>query len=256
MTQEILFSHTGHIATITLNRPEKLNAMTKDMTALLERFVAECNQSDEIRVVILTSAGEKAFCAGSDIKDLDNFPTPWDWRTHSGYCEAIRSLKKPTIAAINGWALGGGLEMALGCDIRISAPEAKFGAPEIKLGWIGGGGMTALLAEAIGSSNTALMIMTGEPIDATRALSWGLISEVVDSDQLLPRANELAHVIAANAPIAAESAKSNIRAAFSMSREDAIAYERDLQVICLATEDAHEGRSAFKEKRQPKFNKR
>jgi len=206
--------------------------------------------------VILTSAGEKAFCAGSDIKDLDNFPTPWDWRTHSGYCEAIRSLKKPTIAAINGWALGGGLEMALGCDIRISAPGAKFGAPEIKLGWIGGGGMTALLAEAIGSSNTALMIMTGEPIDATRALSWGLISEVVDSDQLLPRANELAHVIAANAPIAAESAKSNIRAAFSMSREDAIAYERDLQVICLATEDAHEGRSAFKEKRQPKFNKR
>ena len=256
MTQEILFSHTGHIATITLNRPEKLNAMTKDMTALLEQFVAECNQSDEIRVVILTSAGEKAFCAGSDIKDLDNFPTPWDWRTHSGYCEAIRSIKKPTIAAINGWALGGGLEMALGCDIRISAPGAKFGAPEIKLGWIGGGGMTALLAEAIGSSNTALMIMTGEPIDATRALSWGLISEVVDSDQLLPRANELAHVIAANAPIAAESAKSNIRAAFSMSREDAIAYERDLQVICLATEDAHEGRSAFKEKRLPKFTKR
>ena len=256
MTQEILFSHTGHIATITLNRPEKLNAMTKDMTALLEKFVAECNQSDEIRVVILTSAGEKAFCAGSDIKDLDNFPTPWDWRTHSGYCEAIRSIKKPTIAAINGWALGGGLEMALGCDIRISAPGAKFGAPEIKLGWIGGGGMTALLAEAIGSGNTAIMIMTGEPIDATRALSWGLISEVVDSDQLLPRANELAHVIAAHAPIAAESAKSNIRAAFSMSREDAIAYERDLQVICLATEDAHEGRSAFKEKRLPKFTKR
>ena len=256
MTQEILFSHTGHIATITLNRPEKLNAMTKDMTALLEKFVAECNQSDEIRVVILTSAGEKAFCAGSDIKDLDNFPTPWDWRTHSGYCEAIRSIKKPTIAAINGWALGGGLEMALGCDIRISAAGAKFGAPEIKLGWIGGGGMTALLAEAIGSGNTAIMIMTGEPIDATRALSWGLISEVVDSDQLLARANEMAHVISANAPIAAESAKSNIRAAFSMSREDAIAYERDLQVICLATEDAHEGRSAFKEKRLPKFTKR
>lgn len=180
MSQEILFTHQGHIATITLNRPEKLNAMTKDMTALLEGFAGECNSNNEIRVVILTSAGEKAFCAGSDIKDLDNFPTPWDWRTHSGYCEAIRSIKKPTIAAINGWALGGGLEMALGCDIRI----------------------------------------------------------------------------AANAPIAAESAKSNIRAAFSMSREDAIAYERDLQVICLATEDADEGRNAFKEKRKPIFKKR
>ena len=256
MSQEILFTHQGHIATITLNRPEKLNAMTKDMTALLEGFAGECNSNNEIRVVILTSAGEKAFCAGSDIKDLDNFPTPWDWRTHSGYCEAIRSIKKPTIAAINGWALGGGLEMALGCDIRIAAESAKFGAPEIKLGWIGGGGMSALLAEAIGSSNTAMMIMTGEPIDSEKALSWGLISERTSSVELQARALEVAELIAANAPIAAESAKSNIRAAFSMSREDAIAYERDLQVICLATEDADEGRNAFKEKRKPNFKKR
>ena len=256
MSQEILFTHQGHIATITLNRPEKLNAMTKDMTALLEGFAGECNSNNEIRVVILTSAGEKAFCAGSDIKDLDNFPTPWDWRTHSGYCEAIRSIKKPTIAAINGWALGGGLEMALGCDIRIAAESAKFGAPEIKLGWIGGGGMSALLAEAIGSSNTAMMIMTGEPIDSEKALSWGLISERTSSVELQARALEVAELIAANAPIAAESAKSNIRAAFSMSREDAIAYERDLQVICLATEDADEGRNAFKEKRKPIFKKR
>ena len=256
MSQEILFTHQGFIATITLNRPEKLNAMTKNMTSLLEEFVAECNSSNEIRVVILTSAGEKAFCAGSDIKDLDNFPTPWDWRTHSGYCEAIRSIKKPTIAAINGWALGGGLEMALGCDIRIAAESAKFGAPEIKLGWIGGGGMSALLAEAIGSSNTAMMIMTGEPIDSEKALSWGLISERTSSVELQARALEVAELIAANAPIAAESAKSNIRAAFSMSREDAIAYERDLQVICLATEDADEGRNAFKEKRKPIFKKR
>ena len=256
MSREILFTRQGHIATITLNRPEKLNAMTKDMTALLEGFVGECNRNNEIRVVILTSAGEKAFCAGSDIKDLDNFPTPWDWRTHSGYCEAIRSIKKPTIAAINGWALGGGLEMALGCDIRIAAESAKFGAPEIKLGWIGGGGMSALLAEAIGSSNTAMMIMTGEPIDSEKALSWGLISERTSSVELQARALEVAELIAANAPIAAESAKSNIRAAFSMSREDAIAYERDLQVICLATEDADEGRNAFKEKRKPIFKKR
>ena len=256
MSQEILFIHQGHVATITLNRPEKLNAMTKDMTALLEGFAGECNSNNEIRVVILTSAGEKAFCAGSDIKDLDNFSTPWDWRTHSGYCEAIRSIKKPTIAAINGWALGGGLEMALGCDIRIAAESAKFGAPEIKLGWIGGGGMSALLAEAIGSSNTAMMIMTGEPIDSEKALSWGLISERTSSVELQARALEVAELIAANAPIAAESAKSNIRAAFSMSREDAIAYERDLQVICLATEDADEGRNAFKEKRKPIFKKR
>ena len=256
MSEEIGFHQDGSVATITLNRPEKLNAMTKAMTALLEGFVSECNQNDEIRVVILAAIGEKAFCAGSDIQDLDNFPTPWDWRTHSGYCEAIRSIKKPSIAAINGWALGGGLEMALGCDIRIASKNAKFGAPEIKLGWIGGGGMTALLSEAIGSSNTAMMLLTGEPIEAMRALDWGLVSEILAPDQLMPRATQIAQLIAANAPIAAESAKSNIRAAFSMSREDAIKYERDLQVICLATDDAHEGRQAFKEKRQPKFTKR
>jgi enoyl-CoA hydratase len=116
--------------------------------------------------------------------------------------------------------------------------------------------MSALLSEAIGSSNTALMLLTGEPIDAQRALDWGLISEILSPDQLLPEAERIAAVIAKNAPIAAESAKSNIRAAFSMSREDAIGYERDLQVIALATEDANEGRLAFKEKRQPKFNKR
>ena len=256
MNEEIRFSQVDQIATITLNRPEKLNAMTKAMTSLLEEFVSECNQNDGIRVVILAAIGEKAFCAGSDIVDLDNFPTPWDWRTHSGYCEAIRSIKKPSIAAINGWALGGGLEMALGCDIRIGSENARFGAPEIKLGWIGGGGMTALLSEAIGSSNTAMMLLTGEPIDAQRALDWGLISEMVAVEKLMSRANQIAQLIAANAPIAAESAKSNIRAAFSMSRDDAIKYERDLQVVCLATEDASEGRKAFKEKRKPKFIKR
>ena len=256
MNEEILFSQENHLGIITLNRPSKLNAMTQSMTALLKEFVAECNANNQIRVVILQSQGEKAFCAGSDIIDLDNFPTPWDWRTHNGYCEAIRSIKKPTIAAINGWALGGGLEMALGCDIRIGSQNSHYGAPEIKLGWIGGGGMSALLCEAIGSSNASLMLMTGEPIDATRALNWGLISEVVELEQLHARAKEIALQIASNAPIAAESAKSNVRAAFSMSREDAIAYERDLQVICLATEDADEGRKAFKEKRKPNFNKR
>ncbi len=256
MSEDIRFEQNGQIATITLSRPSKLNAMTKAMTASLEALVAECNEKDDIRVVILTAEGERAFCAGSDIVDLDNYPTPWAWRTHSGYCEAIRSIKKPSIAAINGWALGGGLEMALGCDIRIASDKAMFGAPEIKLGWIGGGGMTALLTEAIGSSNTALMLLTGEPIDARQALNWGLISEIVSPDELLVRSNQIASVIASNAPIAAESAKSNIRAAFSMSRDEAIKYERDLQVICLATEDANEGRQAFKEKRQAKFIKR
>ena len=256
MSNEIQFSVTGNVGTIILNRPEKLNAMTRSMTASLKEFAANCNADDEVRVVILTAEGDRAFCAGSDIVDLDSYKTPWEWRTHTGYCEAMRSIKKPTIAAINGWALGGGLEMALGCDIRIAATGAKFGAPEIKLGWIGGGGMSVLLAEAIGSSNAAMMLMTGDPIDSEKALNWGLISEVSPIENLRERANELAVAIASRAPIAAECAKSNLKAAFSMSREDAINYERDLQVICFATEDADEGRAAFKEKRPANFKKR
>lgn len=256
MSAHIKFEVLNQVAIITLNRQEKLNAMTQEMTSELKEIVARCNNEDDIRAVILTAEGERAFCAGSDIVDLDRYETAWQWRTHNGYCETIRSLKKPAIAAINGYALGGGLEMALGCDIRIASTLAHFGAPEIKLGWIGGGGMSALLAEAIGSSHTALMLMTGDPIDATTALQWGLVSEVLEPHQLRNRAIAIAEVIASRAPIAAESAKSNIRAAFSMSREDAISYEREMQVIALSTEDAAEGRAAFKEKRSPKFRKR
>jgi len=256
MNELIKFNVSGHVATVTLNRQEKLNAMTQEMTSELKEIVSRCNSDDQIRVVILTAEGDRAFCAGSDIVDLDRYETPWHWRTHNGYCETIRSMRKPTIAAINGYALGGGLEMALGCDIRIASENAHFGAPEIKLGWIGGGGMSALLAEAIGSSHTALMLMTGDSIDAKTALEWGLISEVTSHDLLQSRAQELASVIASRAPIAAEAAKSTLRAAFSMSREDAINYERELQVIALGTEDAAEGRKAFKEKRSPEFKKK
>lgn len=256
MTDLMDFEHQGQVAVITLNRPEKLNAMTREMTEKLKEYVAICNSDDAVRAVVLTANGERAFCAGSDILDLDRYETPWEWRTHFGYCETIRSLRKPSIAAINGIALGGGLEMALGCDIRIAASSARFGAPEIKLGWIGGGGMTALLSEAIGSSNTALMLLTGDPINAETAERWGLVSEVLPLENLRARALEIAGLISERAPIAAEMVKSNIRAAFSMAREDAINYERDLQVIALATEDAAEGRTAFKEKRPAKFKRR
>ncbi len=163
---------------------------------------------------------------------------------------------KPSIAAVNGYAFGGGLETALSCDIRIASEDARFAAPEIKLGWIGGGGMATFLAHAAGPSNAALMILTGDPIDAQRALAWGLVSEVVPPASLLARARELAATIASRAPIAAETAKLNLRAAFSMPQEKAIEYERDLQTICFATQDALEGRAAFKEKRSPDFRRR
>lgn len=134
------------VATITLNRPEKLNAMTPEMAVALNEATARINANDAVRAVVLTGAGPKAFCAGSDIADLDTYTSPWNFRNRPDYCDAIRALLKPTIAAINGYAFGGGLEMALSCDIRLASSVAKLAAPEIKLGWIGGGGMTALLA--------------------------------------------------------------------------------------------------------------
>jgi enoyl-CoA hydratase/carnithine racemase len=256
MTDHVTFDREGSIATITLNRPQKLNAVTPEMAAAITAHVEHCNRDNAVRCVIVTGAGEKAFCAGSDIAELDRYDTAWSFRNRPDYCDAIRHLLKPTIAAVNGYALGGGLETAMSCDIRIASDTAQFAAPEIKLGWIGGGGMATFLAHSIGPSNAALMIMTGEPIAARQALQWGLISEVVPPAELMTRSRAIARTIAARAPIAAETAKLNIRAAYSMPLEKAIEYERDLQTICFATDDAREGRAAFKEKRQPVFQRR
>lgn len=256
MSDQILFVIDGAVATITLNRPEKFNAATPEMSKAIVAAAEECNRNDAVRCVIVTGAGPKAFCAGSDIAELDKYATPWDFRNRTDYCDAIHKLRKPSIAAVNGHALGGGLETALSCDIRIASNNAKFAAPEIRLGWIGGGGMAAFLAHSIGASNAAMMVMTGDPIDAQRALAWGLVSEVVEPDTLMDRAREIAETIASRAPIAAETAKRNLKAAFSMPLDEAMAYERDLQTICFATEDAREGRAAFQEKRPPIFRRR
>ena len=256
MTDDVTFTIEGAVAVITLNRPQKLNAVTPEMADAVVAAVDACNGSDAIRCVVVTGAGERAFCAGSDIRELDAYETPWAFRNRPDYCDAIRHLLKPSIAAVNGYAFGGGLETAMACDVRVASRNAQFAAPEIKLGWIGGGGMAASLTHSVGASNAALMIMTGDPIDADKALAWGLVSEVVPQAELLARARAIAATIASRAPIAAETAKLNLKAAHAMSTEQAIVYERDLQTICFATEDAREGRAAFREKRQPVFRRR
>ncbi|MEM6464246.1 MAG: enoyl-CoA hydratase/isomerase family protein [Pseudomonadota bacterium] len=253
---DVSFSIENHIAKIELNRPQKLNAVTPDMARLIVEAVEECNHSDQIRCVIVTGSGERAFCAGSDIAELDDYETAWQFRNRPDYCDAIRDLLKPSIAAVNGFCLGGGLETAMSCDIRIASKNAKFAAPEIKLGWIGGGGMTTFLAHSIGASNAAFMTMTGEMIDCDTALRWGIVTEKTEPGDLVQRANEIAAIIASRAPIAAETAKLNLKATFNMPMEKAIEYERDLQTICFATEDAAEGRLAFKQKRAALFRRR
>jgi enoyl-CoA hydratase/carnithine racemase len=247
---------TARVATITLDRPRKLNAVTPAMARDLVAAVHECNDDEDVRAVVLTGAGDRSFSVGSDVTALDDYATPWDFRNRLDYCDALRRLRKPSIAAINGYALGGGLETALSCDIRVAASTARLGAPEVRLGWIGGGGMSAFLARAAGPSNAALMLMTGDPVDAAQALRWQIVSEVVAPEALLDRCNALAATIASRAPIAVETAKINLRAATSMSEDQALEYERDLQTICFATTDATEGRRAFAEKRSPDFRRR
>ncbi|GAA1054979.1 enoyl-CoA hydratase [Agromyces luteolus] len=246
----------GHVAIVTIDRPEKLNSVTPEMSYALVEVVEWADAADEVRAIVLTGAGERAFCAGSDIRTLDTYATPWEFRNRTDYCDAIRDARKPVIAAINGYAFGGGLETSLICDIRLASTTASFAAPEIKLGWIGGGGMSTFLAHSIGPSNAAVMLMTGDPIDAETALRWGLVSELVEPERLLERAVELARVIASRPPIAAETAKANLRAAFNMTQDEAMRYERDLQTVTFATEDAHEGRAAFAEKRAGVFHRR
>lgn len=256
MNAAVRFSVNGQVATLELNRPEKLNAMTPQMAQLLADAVTVINSDDDIRAVVFTGAGEKAFCVGSDIGDLDQYDSPWAFRNRIEYCDILRELHKPSVAAINGYALGGGLEMALSCDIRIAADDARFAAPEIRLGWIGGGGMTAHLVNSIGPSNAAMMVLTGDMVNAEQALRWGLVSEALPAKELHERAQALATTIASRAPVAAETARANLQAAQNMPLEQAVRYERDLQTICFATADAQEGRAAFAEKRTPDFKKK
>ncbi|MDQ1512957.1 MAG: hypothetical protein QOC59_799 [Microbacteriaceae bacterium] len=255
-TTQITLTVADSVATIVISRPEKLNAVTQEMADALVLTSEWCSRSDDVRAVVLTGAGDRSFSAGSDITSLDKYATPWDFRNRADYCDAIRSLSKPVIAAVNGYAFGGGLETALSCDIRIASSTATFAAPEVKLGWIGGGGMSTFLARSVGPSNAALMLMTGDPIDAARALQWGLVSEVTPPGELLVRAHELAATIASRPPIAVETAKANLHAAANLPEEQAIKYERDLQTICFATEDAQEGRRAFAERRPAVYHRR
>jgi enoyl-CoA hydratase/carnithine racemase len=245
-----------HVATITIDRTEKLNSVTEEMSDDLVRAIQWCNDADQVRSVVLTGAGERAFCAGSDIRGLDAYPTPWAFRNRIDYCDAIIALRKPIVAAVNGYAFGGGLETALNCDIRIASTSATFAASEVKLGWIGGGGVSSWLAHTVGPSNAALMLMTGDPIDAERAERWGIVSELVRPGELVARAQAIAAAISSRPPIAVETAKVNLRAAFNLPHDQAIVYERDLQTICFATEDATEGRRAFAEKREGVFHRR
>lgn len=246
----------GFIATIVFNRPEKLNALTKEMTEQLFEAVHEVNRDDQVRVVILTGAGPKSFSVGSDVTLLDEYGTNWDFRNRLEYCDLLRSMKKPLIAMVNGYAVGGGFELALCADLRFAGESAKFGATEIKLGWIGGGGVTQLLTHLVGYGKALKMILSGEIISAQEANEIGLLEALVPDDQLKAYTYEYAEKIAQYSPIALQQAKHGCRIALSTPLDIGIMYERDMQTISFYTEDKEEGIRAFQEKRAPHFKGR
>ena len=220
---------------------------------MLTDLCRDFNDNDQIRVVILTGVGEKAFSAGSDVKVLDDYGSNWQLRNRVDYCRAIWSVRKPIIAAIRGYAIGGGLELALMCDIRIASVTAKFGAGEIKLGWHGGAGNTQLLPRLVGYGKALQMLLSGDLIDAQEAYRTGLVQELVAEDQLEAATRNLAQKVARSAPVAAQLCKHLVRVAESTSLEVGLQYENDMFAYCFTTKDHLEGIAAFREKRPPVF---
>jgi enoyl-CoA hydratase len=245
-TTKVKFATKGTIARITLDRPEKLNALDPEMLAALEDAVSQAEQSREVRVIILAAAGEKAFCVGADIlawtalSPLDMW-SQWVRRGHRVF-ERLERAKQPVICAIQGFAYGGGLELALACDIRIITDSARFAIP----GW----GGTDRLPRLIGSARAKQMIFTGEPIAAEVAERWGLANEVVPAASLGDRVTGLAEKIAENAPVAVQTAKQLIANSSSATLESLAA------AVNAFSDDAKEGLAAFREKRPPKFEGR
>lgn len=250
---ELLYTVNESIATITLNRPAKLNTMTPAMGEALTNLVGEINGDNQVRVVVLTGAGERAFSAGSDVTVLDQYGTNWQLRNRIDYARAVWAIRKPVVSAIRGYAIGGGLEMAMMSDIRVAGRSARFGAGEIKLGWHGGAGNTQLLPRLIGCGDALYMLLTGELVDAETAFRSGLVQKLVDDAEVDDTAHSVARAIAANAPIAAQLAKHLVRVAMSSSLEVGLAYENDTFSYCFTTADSAEGIAAFREKRHPNF---
>lgn len=246
----------GNVVTLRLDRPAKLNTVTPAMGRALMDLVPAINADDEVRVVVIEGAGERSFSAGSDISVLDEYGSTWQLRNRTDYARAIWAIRKPVIAKIRGYCVGGGLEMALMSDIRISDHSGRFGAGEIKLGWHGGAGNTQLLPRVVGPGKALAMLLTGELIDAAEAHRTGLVDELVDQVGLDERVDALAAAIAANPPIAAQLSKHLVRIAQSTSLEVGLAYENDTFAYCFTTADAAEGRAAFLAKRPPAFTGR
>lgn len=247
---------TNHVATITLDRPAKLNALTVEMLAQLEAHLASIEDNPDIWVLIVTGAGNRSFCVGADINAWAEVDAVGMWRTwirvgHRVF-NRLATLNIPTVAALNGYTFGGGLELALATDIRIATAPVLFALPEVKLGIIPGWGGTNRLPACIGRARAKQMVFTGMQVDAQTALQWGLVNEVVDSERLLERAEDIAGAICKNAPLAVQMTKQLIDG--SVNSADGYYLEALASGYARFTEDAAEGITAFREKREATFS--
>jgi enoyl-CoA hydratase len=254
MSGAVTLTITNAVAHIVLDRPEKLNAMTPAMSAALADHCRAVDADPAVRVVLLSGAGSRAFSAGSDLNALGDKPGPWAFRNRIEYARVVRDIRKPVIAALHGWVLGGGLEMAIAADIRIAAASAKLGTPEVTRGWLGGGGASQMLPRLVGYGGAMKMLLSGEPIEANEALRIGLVEEVVPDADLAAHALAFATKIAGYSPIATQAIKAATRMALAVPLEAGLAYENELHTICMQSHDQAEGIAAFAEKRPPRFS--
>ena len=249
----------GAVATVTVNRPEALNAIDLEHARALRDRLEELAGDDATRVVILTGAGEKAFIAGADIKHMSSLGVlearEWGGLGHA-CAELLETMPKPTIAAINGFALGGGLELALACDLRLAASTAKLGQPEIDLGILPGWGGSIRLARTTTLGFAKAMIFSGRPVDAAHALEHGLVNAVHEPGDLMREAKTFAEGLARKSPVALAYAKEALNLALQGSHEASLVQEASFFAMVFSTEDAKEGMTAFAEKREPRFSGR
>ena len=257
--ENVLYEKKGPIAYVTLNRPKVLNALNQATWKELQTAFEAARQDDEIRGVILTGAGDKAFIAGADIGELSKLSAV-EAEKSSSYGQTVlnlvENLGKPVVAAINGFALGGGCETAMACTIRIAVESAKFGQPEVKLGLLPGGGGTQRLPRLVGKGRALQLILTGEIINAQEAYRIGLVNEVVPASDLIARAEAVLKQVFSNAPIAVKYSLEAVNKGMETSQAEGFALEASFFGLCAGTDDKKEGTSAFLAKRAPQFQGR
>ncbi|MCF8054129.1 MAG: enoyl-CoA hydratase/isomerase family protein [Deltaproteobacteria bacterium] len=256
MFKNIIFSVADGVATITFNRPQALNAMNSETMKELAEIVRICKHDEGVKVLLLTGAGDKAFIAGADISEMQNMRPQEAMEFMELGNETLRTLEtlaKPSIAAVNGFALGGGTEIAMACDMRFASEKARFGQPEILIGLIPGWGGTQRLSRLIGFGRAKEIIMTGDQITAQRAYEIGLVNRLYPADQLVEEARKVASKMAALPSFALKMAKHSINYGYDIGLDNAIRLEVKSCAQCFSTDDQKEGMKAFLEKRRPTF---